>query len=123
MSRSYRCGHCQRFAPSWKKLAKDTKAWHDKVMRVAAVDCALVENEDICLANNVMMYPTFAFFKPFANDTVGIVINKTRDYVNGGDYFISLMFDFLEKLNETPANFPVLNSYKYVVRDFFFLKL
>jgi thiol-disulfide isomerase/thioredoxin len=104
------CGHCQRFAPIWKDIARDSKPWHDKVIRFAALDCALAENEEICKANQVNAYPTFSFFKPFTTDIVGIDLNKTRDYIQGADYFYNLIFKFLEGLNE--LNFLQLQSYK-----------
>jgi thiol-disulfide isomerase/thioredoxin len=108
------CGHCQRFAPKWKELAKDTKAWHEKVIRVAAIDCALTENDDICSLNRVTMYPSFRFFKPFANSSKGIIIDEDLEFATG-EYFMGMMIDFVENLDNRPAHFPILESYKYVV--------
>ncbi len=99
-------------------MAKDTKLWHNKVIRVAAVDCALVENDEICAANQVRVFPTFAFFKPFSTNLTGITINKTHDYVKGSEFFYGLIFEFLENLNEPKVDFPVLKPYEYV----FFIK-
>jgi thiol-disulfide isomerase/thioredoxin len=108
------CGHCQRFALKWIELAKDTKAWHEKVIRVAAIDCALTENDHICSLNNVTMYPTIGFFKPFANSSQGIMIDEDFESATA-EYFMGMMIDFVENLDNRPAHFPILESYKYVV--------
>jgi protein disulfide-isomerase A6 len=106
------CGHCQRFAPKWKELAKDTKAWHEKVIRVAALDCALTENDDICSANKVKMYPSFGFFKPFANSRVGEAIEEDMEYASS-DQFMKMMINFVQNLPANlSANFPILESYR-----------
>lgn len=55
------CGHCQRFAPSWKALATDVKEWKDLV-GIGAVDCSNDENYPICRDMEVMAYPTVKYF-------------------------------------------------------------
>lgn len=55
------CGHCQRFAPSWKALATDVKEWKDLV-GIGAVDCSNDENYPICREMEIMAYPTVKYF-------------------------------------------------------------
>lgn len=55
------CGHCQRFAPSWKALATDVKEWRDLV-GIGAVDCSNDENYPICRDMEIMAYPTVKYF-------------------------------------------------------------
>ena len=54
-----RCGHCQRLAPTWAKLAAHFK--DDKVVNVAKIDCT--QEKDVCAKNNVGGYPTLFLFK------------------------------------------------------------
>jgi len=56
------CGHCVRFAPEWIKLAQDVKAWN-KIMGIAAIDCAVEENVKMCQQYAVSAFPTIKFFK------------------------------------------------------------
>lgn len=55
------CGHCQRFAPSWKALATDIKEWQDKVT-VGVLDCANDQNYPLCRDFEIMAYPTLKYF-------------------------------------------------------------
>lgn len=57
------CGHCKRFAPKYKDLAKQLLPWKE-IMPVAAIDCAAEENNDICREYEVMAYPTLRYFSP-----------------------------------------------------------
>lgn len=66
------CGHCQAFAPHYKKFATAIAAWAD-VIQVAAVDCAQRENVDLCSWYGVMSYPSVKFFPPWSSQQeVGI---------------------------------------------------
>jgi hypothetical protein len=104
------CGNCQRFSTRWIQIANNTKLWHEKVIRVGAIDCALPENDPICYENNVVFYPKFAFFQPFATSRTGISIpyDLTR-FAN--EQIIGLMVDFIEKLYQKPKDFPVLQPF------------
>lgn len=71
------CGHCKRFAPSYKNLAEYLFSWHE-IMPVCAVDCALGVNYALCREYEIMGYPTLRYFglnfTPQA-DNYGIPIN------------------------------------------------
>lgn len=54
-----RCGHCQRLAPTWAKLAAHFK--DDEVVHIAKVDCT--EEKDLCAQNDVGGYPTLFLFQ------------------------------------------------------------
>jgi thiol oxidase len=106
------CGHCQRFSTRWKAISNNTKLWHDKVIRVAGVDCALLENAQICSENLVDFYPKFAFFKPHVRSRVGIRIADELSSLSNDD-IIKMMIEFVEKLTEKPQGYPVLQPYRY----------
>lgn len=55
------CGHCVRFAPTWKKMAKEVADWH-QVIDLAVVDCAEDRNTEICRDYEVFLYPSLRFF-------------------------------------------------------------
>ena len=57
------CGFCRRFAPKWKALAEDIVNWKD-IVKVAALDCSVDENNDVCREFEVMAYPTIRFIPP-----------------------------------------------------------
>jgi hypothetical protein len=105
------CGNCQRFSSRWKQIANNTKPWHDGVIRVAAVDCALPRNEQICWDNYVVFYPKFAIFPPYSVGRVGsnVAYDLSR---TTNEYTVSLMINFIENLQQRPQNYPVLQSYR-----------
>merc|ERR1711892_48614 len=53
------CGHCQRFAPTWKDLAKDNSAW-SPLVKFAAINCA----EQSCDRYQIQGTPTVRLFHP-----------------------------------------------------------
>ncbi|XP_066913236.1 sulfhydryl oxidase 1-like isoform X2 [Clytia hemisphaerica] len=57
------CGHCQQFAPTWKKLAWQVKNWQNYV-NVGAVNCADQSNFDTCVSFGIGAYPTIKIYKP-----------------------------------------------------------
>ncbi|XP_034476312.1 sulfhydryl oxidase 1 [Drosophila innubila] len=57
------CGHCRRFAPTYKELAQQLHPWRDVVI-VSAIDCAAEENNGICRSYEVMGYPTLRYMSP-----------------------------------------------------------
>lgn len=61
------CGHCRRFAPHWKRFARDIRDWRP-VVRVAAIDCAADINSQLCRDYEVMGYPTIRYFGPHFAD-------------------------------------------------------
>ncbi|XP_023162773.2 sulfhydryl oxidase 1 [Drosophila hydei] len=57
------CGHCRRFAPTYKQIAEQLHAWQEVVI-VSAIDCAAEENNGICRNYEVMGYPTLRYMRP-----------------------------------------------------------
>ncbi|KAH8401459.1 hypothetical protein KR009_005560 [Drosophila setifemur] len=57
------CGHCRRFAPTYKKIAEELFPWSEVVI-VAAIDCAAEENNGVCRTYEVMGYPTIRYMGP-----------------------------------------------------------
>lgn len=51
------CGHCKRFAPTYKSLAESVRDWHS-VVKIAALNCADELNKDVCRQFGVRGYPT-----------------------------------------------------------------
>ncbi|ESP04514.1 hypothetical protein LOTGIDRAFT_237352 [Lottia gigantea] len=51
------CGHCRRYAPKYKKLAKDIEGW-SKVMSLGVVDCSDNVNTELCRKYDIAAYPT-----------------------------------------------------------------
>ncbi|EDV56189.1 sulfhydryl oxidase 1 [Drosophila erecta] len=57
------CGHCRRFAPTYKTLSDHLLPWSE-VLIVAAIDCAAEENNGVCRNYEVMGYPTLRYLGP-----------------------------------------------------------
>ena len=57
------CGHCIKFAPTFKELASNVKEWKP-VVQLAVVDCAEDRNHDVCREYEVFMYPSLRYFPP-----------------------------------------------------------
>ncbi|CAH0383056.1 unnamed protein product [Bemisia tabaci] len=57
------CGHCIRYAPTWKNFARNIHNWKD-VVTVGAVDCSAEINGQLCRDYEVMAYPTLRYFPP-----------------------------------------------------------
>lgn len=57
------CGHCRRFAPTYKQVAEQLYPWRE-VIAVSAIDCAAEENNGICRTYEVMGYPTLRYISP-----------------------------------------------------------
>lgn len=53
------CGHCQRFAPTYKEYATAVQRW-SRVILVTGVDC--VYDTPVCRKYSVRGYPTIRFF-------------------------------------------------------------
>ncbi|XP_054335409.1 sulfhydryl oxidase 1 isoform X2 [Pongo pygmaeus] len=66
------CGHCIAFAPTWKALAEDVKAWRP-ALNLAALDCAEETNSAVCRDFNIPGFPTVRFFKAFTKNGSGAV--------------------------------------------------
>ncbi|KAL3278576.1 hypothetical protein HHI36_016121 [Cryptolaemus montrouzieri] len=68
------CGHCQRLAPTWGKLAEMLNE-EDYNIKVAKVDCTT--DRQICSDHDITGYPTLKFFKKGSSD--GEKFRGTRD--------------------------------------------
>ena len=73
------CGHCIRFAPTFKQIAKDVQKWSN-VISVAAIDCAQEGNMPICRDYEIMGYPSIKFFLPQAPISNRGVLRKGHSY-------------------------------------------
>uniref|UniRef100_A0A7M4FVB4 Sulfhydryl oxidase n=1 Tax=Crocodylus porosus TaxID=8502 RepID=A0A7M4FVB4_CROPO len=51
------CGHCKRFAPTWRALAADVLEWRPAVI-LGAVNCADESNKEVCRDFRITRYPT-----------------------------------------------------------------
>uniref|UniRef100_A0A1I8A1G4 Sulfhydryl oxidase n=1 Tax=Steinernema glaseri TaxID=37863 RepID=A0A1I8A1G4_9BILA len=61
------CGHCRTYAPLYKALAKDVRGWQ-RVVKIAAMNCADPINEVTCRANGVTFFPYLKFFPRNSSD-------------------------------------------------------
>ncbi|XP_023496417.1 sulfhydryl oxidase 1 [Equus caballus] len=68
------CGHCIAFAPTWKALADDVKAWRP-ALNLAALDCADEANTAVCRDFNIPGFPTVRFFKAFSKSGSGATLS------------------------------------------------
>ncbi|XP_050427195.1 sulfhydryl oxidase 2 [Adelges cooleyi] len=57
------CGHCIRFASTWKEFGLEIKDWKNYV-QIGAIDCSNADNSQICRDYEVMYYPTVRYFPP-----------------------------------------------------------
>ncbi|CDO70352.1 hypothetical protein BN946_scf184613.g2 [Trametes cinnabarina] len=55
------CGHCRRFAPTWKQLVEETEAKPDPGIHLAQVNCAV--HGDLCNKNKVDGYPQMNLYR------------------------------------------------------------
>ncbi|XP_047366168.1 sulfhydryl oxidase 2 [Vespa velutina] len=70
------CGFCYRFAPTWKAFASDVYSWRDIVV-IAAIDCAVDDNNPICREYEIMHYPTLKYFPVNSHSSfMGIIVEK-----------------------------------------------
>ncbi|XP_037074522.1 sulfhydryl oxidase 1-like [Pollicipes pollicipes] len=60
------CGHCQKFAPIWSEVARQTKDW-GAVVKVAAINCARRRNNAICRRYGIHGVPAVRLFGPGAS--------------------------------------------------------
>ncbi|KAK0163625.1 hypothetical protein PV327_007290 [Microctonus hyperodae] len=73
------CGHCQRFAPIWKSLARSIKPWRD-IVDVAAIDCANNDNNPLCREYEITSYPMIRYFSPNTKiGGIGISLDQVKN--------------------------------------------
>ncbi|EDW23799.1 GL23804 [Drosophila persimilis] len=81
------CGDCQRFAPTFKDVARDLYKWQ-RVLSIYAVDCAQEKNVQICRDFQVLKTPTLRYFPVYTGNGTGIDIptvkpNEIKDLLAG----------------------------------------
>lgn len=99
------CGFCRKYAPTWKEFATDVIAWQ-RVVHVAAVNCAADENSNLCRKYEVMAYPSLRYFPPGFNDpnTYGIPMTSSHSSAE----LRSSLIDLLRNDTAAPAHWPNL---------------
>ncbi|XP_039763623.1 sulfhydryl oxidase 2-like isoform X1 [Pararge aegeria] len=70
------CGHCRAFAPKFKSLAAELDPWKS-IVKLAALDCSIEENNVICRQYEVMAYPSLRYLHE----------NYVKSNANVGDKF------------------------------------
>jgi hypothetical protein len=104
------CGSCQRYSKNWKEVAKETKAWHTKMVKVAAINCGDPFNDDICNDHHVDHYPTLKLFPVQAShekqnhDAIEVRIDKT-------DVIVDRLINYIEQQSQKPVSWPELEPY------------
>lgn len=51
-----RCGHCRGFATFFREFAHIVEAWKS-IVQIAAINCADLENKDVCSQQGISGYP------------------------------------------------------------------
>lgn len=104
------CGACQKYAKHWKEFAKETKLWHSKVLRVAAINCGDSFNDKTCREHGVHYYPTLKLYPPHASYDAPnhdeLVIKN-----DGPEVLIERVIQFIEQIHNKPASWPDLEPY------------
>ena len=105
------CGFSRMFIPQWKYFANETLLWHKRVLRVAAIDCALDENKGICFFKyDVKAYPDFRWFNAKL-DSSGVVITAENETSKSED-FMRTTINLIESHKNPPEAWPYLESYE-----------
>lgn len=77
------CGYCQKMKPVYEKAAQRL----DGIIQVAAVNCDLQKNKQLCAAYGVEGFPTVKVFRPqkvhLDNDGSKIIKNRKNDTSKG----------------------------------------
>ncbi|SAM02334.1 hypothetical protein [Absidia glauca] len=74
------CGHCQRLAPEWKKVARSLAG----IVTMASVNCDDDHNKPLCEEHGIKGFPTVKIFRPSLNKK-GMRIRKTSEYLGPRD--------------------------------------
>ncbi|KAB0796969.1 hypothetical protein PPYR_11030 [Photinus pyralis] len=102
------CGHCQRFAPSWKALAASLKQWKDVVV-IAAIDCNDEDNSQLCRDFEIMAYPTLRYFHENYKEgaqNIGVEVEKGDDVYSQKRHLIQRIIQ--EQTERRGTQFPSL---------------
>ncbi|XP_043948223.2 sulfhydryl oxidase 1-like [Drosophila biarmipes] len=69
------CGHCRRFAPTFKKMARGLQKWN-RVLRIYSVDCAESVNVKLCRDFAIKSTPTLRYYpSKFLKSKMGLGTN------------------------------------------------
>ncbi|KAF0292369.1 Sulfhydryl oxidase 1 [Amphibalanus amphitrite] len=93
------CGKCQRYAPTWLRVAQETANWRP-VVRVGAINCIRPEHLATCRAHGVSTFPHFRFFRPLAQEGD---IGEAKNHTDQLPDMLDLIVDFATDVQrETP---------------------
>ena len=97
---------CQRFSRDWKELAKDTKPWNPKIIKLTALNCAFYK--DICNEHYVEYYPTLKLFPSFgANKKIeGNLVQADKSSV-----LQTTLAKYVDALPNVPNSWPNLKPF------------
>ena len=105
------CGGCQRYARHWKEIAKETKSWHQSVIRVAAINCGDSTNHAVCNQHDIQYYPTLKLFPAYAKfdakDHDGLLVKQDKL-----ETLVEQMIKFVESNVKKPPQWPDLEPFK-----------
>lgn len=107
------CGFCKRQEKQYEQHARNLRRWHN-VVRVAAVNCALIINIELCRAFDMTFYnPLLIFFPPMHNKQdghMGIVMEHPPMYnIKREAIMYNSILSVLMKIENKPDNWPKLN--------------
>ena len=82
------CGHCKRLAPTWEKLAMETKS-----VTIAEVNCD--ENKKLCATYHVVGFPTLLVFKKgkYAKYSKGRSLKELSEFIQDESEFDALKWE------------------------------
>ncbi|KAL3989996.1 Erv1 / Alr family protein [Acanthocheilonema viteae] len=109
------CGHCRTYAQTYKSLSRDIYGWN-KVVRVAAVNCADPLNEITCQTNNVLFFPYIKYFpRNSSSPKYGIPIKTLQSVPEMRDLITQMiLLDYSANRSPNWPNFDFLeNDQKY----------
>jgi thiol oxidase len=95
------CGHCVAFSPIWKQFANNIKNW-ESMVRVAAINCADEQNNDLCQRHKTYSFPRVRIFPMNAQSSD---LGQTFEFQNQSVVSIrTALVDFLLKSQKTFSN-------------------
>ncbi|XP_052789721.1 sulfhydryl oxidase 2-like [Mya arenaria] len=103
------CGHCINFAPKWKEFAAEKTAWWP-IVQIAAVDCAVEENTELCRVQNIRGFPSFKLFPPRYKPNGTVVQFHAQEKPEIEDHVINFISN--TTLVEPPKSWPNLAPIK-----------
>ena len=101
------CPHCMRFSNIWKQLGTDIKKWKS-VVRIAAFDCAVDVNNELCREFGITLFPRIRLFgvNSRSND-FGINFEVRESVAEMKSEIIDYLLKFHEKFEQNLNIFPI----------------